>query len=120
VGGMACLFTDDRTPSMRPLCRDLPSERWDEVFPPNPEALRVCFSCPLIEDCYEAVQSTNRHLRDDVCIWGATTPSQRHRIRIGRLTLEQAWQESRDRLEAHDSEVHQQMFVYAQQQERAA
>lgn len=60
----------------------------------------ACFVCPVRIDCYG--EAITRQRDSDVGIWGGTTLAQRERIRSGRASLPDVWQE----LERFVKEMH--------------
>lgn len=55
----------------------------------NERPLAICGGCPVKQQCLDKALSFPTH--QDRGIWGATTEMQRREIRVGRLTVEQAW-----------------------------
>ena len=70
-------------------CHNMLSEMWDESTP-SPEALRVCFRCPVRRECAE--YGLARHTTSDAGVLGGLGLYDRDRIRDGKVTLEDAWE----------------------------
>lgn len=73
------------------LCRFDPGTHWDGILLPS--MYDMCVACPVLTDCLD--EALNRNRNGDIGVWGGTTPLQRHHIREGKITAEQAWEENR-------------------------
>lgn len=83
----------------RATCRGVLDGRWD-AREMSACAGRLCLECPVRLECVS--EALDRHHTEDVGIWGGTTPKQRDRIRRRRLTLDRAWRETAEIVEAGD------------------
>jgi len=74
---------------------------WDENTP-SPDALRMCFRCPVRAEC--ADYALDRVDASDAGVLGATGLYDREKVRAGTLTLAQVWERRLAALVAHDYE----------------
>jgi len=92
-------------------CLGLVDEMWDESTP-SPEALRVCFRCPVRQECVE--YGLSRVDASDAGVLGATGYYDREQIRAGKRTVEEAWAIRLQRLvDADWDEAVEQDFVFS-------
>ena len=82
-------------------CRGKVDGMWDESTP-SPEALRVCFRCPVRRECAE--YGLARHTTADAGVLGGLGLYDRDRVRDGKVTLEEAWDRRLRELVEHDAE----------------
>ena len=68
----------------RAACKGVVSDRWDENVP-DPDALRVCFRCPVQRDCLQ--YGLRRAFASDAGVLGGTGVYDRQRIRAGKVTV---------------------------------
>jgi hypothetical protein len=70
----------------RAACKGMVSELWDDNVP-EPDALRVCFRCPVQRDCLQ--YGLRRAFASDAGVLGGTGVYDRQRIRAGKVTVRQ-------------------------------
>jgi hypothetical protein len=70
----------------RAACKGMVSELWDDNVP-DPDALRVCFRCPVQRDCLQ--YGLRRAFASDAGVLGGTGVYDRQRIRAGKVTVRQ-------------------------------
>jgi len=80
-------------------CLDVIDGMWDENTP-SPEALRMCFRCPVRRECAE--YGLARVDAADAGVLGGTGLYDRERVRHGKLTLEEVWERRLAHLVASD------------------
>ncbi len=69
-------------------CLGIIDEMWDDSSP-RPEALRICFRCPVMKDC--ARYGLSRPYASDAGVLGGMGLYDRQRIRAGKSTPGKAW-----------------------------
>ena len=82
-------------------CRELVDPMWDENVP-TPDAMRLCFSCPVVRQCAE--YGLARPHASDAGVLGGLGLYDRQRVRTGQASLDAMWQMRLDELVAHDWE----------------
>jgi hypothetical protein len=68
----------------RAACKGMVSELWDDNVP-EPDALRVCFRCPVQRECLE--YGLRRPFASDAGVLGGTGVYDRQRLRAGKVTV---------------------------------
>jgi hypothetical protein len=74
----------------RAACSGDLSGDWDEQDL-TLDCATTCYVCPVRIECFS--EAITRSRDSDVGIWGGTTLAQRERIRSGRTTVQQVWQD---------------------------
>ena len=69
-------------------CLGIIDEMWDDSSP-RPEALRICFRCPVMKDC--ARYGLSRPYASDAGVLGGMGLYDRQRIRAGKSTPGKVW-----------------------------
>lgn len=83
----------------RAACAGMVDLRWD-AREMSAWCARLCLGCPVRIECF--AEALDRHADGDVGIWGGTTALQRDKIRRRRITLDRAWQQTAEVIEAAD------------------
>lgn len=65
-------------------CKGMVSDMWDESLP-GPDALRVCFRCPVQRDCLD--YGMRRPFASDAGVLGGTGVYDRQRVRLGKKRM---------------------------------
>jgi hypothetical protein len=68
----------------RAACKGMVSELWDDNVP-EPDALRVCFRCPVQRECLD--YGLRRPFASDAGVLGGTGVYDRQRLRAGKVTV---------------------------------
>jgi hypothetical protein len=80
-------------------CKGMLSDLWDESVP-DPDALRVCFRCPVQLECL--AYGVRRVYGSDAGVLGGTGVQDRQRIRTGKSRPGQVLERNLRRLVAYD------------------